>query len=126
ILAEYCDTLVFNGVKYARAGTYQQRLRSYQGCDSLINLVVSQGKSKTGFVSVLTCGPAVFNGVTYSVSGTYMQNRKSYQGCDSTIFFSIDIRPLSTDVSIKGDTLRVLPSLAQYQWIDCDNNRQQI
>jgi hypothetical protein len=126
IRAEYCDTLVFNGVKYARTGTYQQRLRSYQGCDSLINLVVTQGKTKTGYVFVLTCGPAVFNGITYSVNGTYLQKRKSYQGCDSNIFFSIEIRPLSTDVSIKGDTLRVLPSVAQYQWLDCDNNRQPI
>ena len=87
------DTYTINGNTYNAAGTYNDTLVAWSGCDSVIVTDI------TVIVIANTLNPQmicegdnyVFNGNTYNLAGTYYDTLVSYQGCDSVIETALQI-----------------------------------
>ena len=77
----------YNGQSYCVAGDYFVKLKSPQGCDSIVTLHISVTQTLTGSLdtSVCTGTSIVYAGKTYSTPGDYTIPFKTAQGCDSIV-----------------------------------------
>ncbi len=108
-----CDFyLTPGGNKLYFSGTYQETIKNYWGCDSLITIKLTIGKV-TKNLNIKQCDSFVSNsGIKYYKSGIYTEKFKTYRGCDSVINYNITINyrrdttivVLSCDsfISVKG------------------------
>jgi hypothetical protein len=105
------SSLVYNGQTYTKGGVYLQHAQSYNGCDSLIQITITQkNKSYTQVVKYKCPGDSVlYNGRYYSVNGNYNLNLTNQAGCDSIVTLRILTSPVSYQVLTKyicqGDSL---------------------
>ena len=86
---------LFNGVRYTESGTYKQTLRSSEGCDSIVTLLltVSQPYYVRIPVDIYEGDSYTFFGETYSTSGTYRHYGQTPAGCDSITELFLQVHP---------------------------------
>ncbi len=94
---EFCegDEIEINGVTYDSTGVYQQLFQTVDGCDSIINLNISELPEFLVSDQFSFCegDSVVINNVVYFEEGFYTQNLISSNGCDSIFQFQLDIFP---------------------------------
>ena len=88
------QTYGINGQSYSVAGWYRQKLRTQDGCDSVlhIHLTVSDTIRDTLYFSVCAGTQVDVNGRSYGRQGWYRQYLQTVGGCDSIvhIFLFVD------------------------------------
>lgn len=119
-----------NGQNYNQSGVYSTNLTSANGCDSTLILDLTILQPSYSFQSMTACNSFTWNvnGQTYYQSGQYSEVLTNNEGCDSLITLDLNINLLNTDISLVDDfTLQSnIPNAQTYQWIDCENNFQNI
>ena len=81
-----CSSVVYNGKSYTSSTSFKDTLRSYQGCDSVINIVnisVIPIVPVTNNLLLTGCNKIFYQGVYYYSSTILKDTLKSVQGCDS-------------------------------------------
>jgi len=75
---------IFNGVSYARAGTYNHIFNNRWGCDSIIVLDLRVGAAPRTINTALEgCSRVVYRNTTYTSSAILRDTARNIQGCDS-------------------------------------------
>lgn len=112
-----CDSYVWRGptdTTIHDSGTYTRRFKSVHGCDSLVTLTVTIGKSYDA-KDVITAYDSYTwkDGNTYkkSISGPVWE-LSTIDGCDSTVTLNLTIRHLVTDTFVRPLCATELP----YEW----------
>ncbi|MBL7817130.1 MAG: gliding motility-associated C-terminal domain-containing protein [Saprospiraceae bacterium] len=78
---------------YTQSGTYTDRLRSFQNCDSVVTTILAVNDFKTTTQSPVLCNGGVFRvgTKTYNVSGSYRDTFRSVNACDSIVLTNLTI-----------------------------------
>ncbi len=94
---EVCEgqEVVVNNQSYIEAGQYSQMLTASNGCDSLINISITNSPSVSGQVGFEICeGDEIqVNNEVYNAAGTYTQTLISQMGCDSILTVNVSTFP---------------------------------
>ena len=108
------STYLFNGVNYAKAGTYLVHLTNSVGCDSAATLVLSVISPTSSITSVSICAGSsyIFGGKSYNVAGTYTDHYKNAGGADSAAILILVVKPISTSTT----NLSICPSALPFVW----------
>ncbi len=117
---------VFNNHNLIVAGTYQDTLPNYMGCDSIITLHLSVGQTSFHSLSKFICKNEhyMFNNQSIGVSGIYTDTLQNYHGCDSIITLSLLVAHPDTSITQIGDTLFSNTTVGyNFNWFDCDSNK---
>ncbi|MBK9271207.1 MAG: gliding motility-associated C-terminal domain-containing protein [Saprospiraceae bacterium] len=105
------DTLTLGGQRFSSGrtmGTLRFANQSANGCDSLVNVIISILPDAVGSLDTFTCMGSTINigGTVFSESrpnGDINLPRMSYQGCDS--FLTVNVRFLPLPVSTFNPTI---------------------
>ena len=83
-------------------------VKSYQGCDSVYNVVninINPITARTSTQTFTSCKAIVYNGSTYNTSTVLRDTVKSFQGCDSVYnVVNININPITARTSTQTFT----------------------
>ena len=94
-----CSMVVYNGKSYTSSTFFRDTLRSFQGCDSVINIVkisVIPIVPITNNLLLTGCNKIFYLGVYYYSSTVLKDTLKSVQGCDSIYnVTTISVTPIS-------------------------------
>lgn len=101
------------------------------GCDSVITLNLTILNPTTSQDLHVACDSYTWiNGITYTNSNNTAQwvlDNANSNGCDSVVNLDLIIENINVNVSITdGVTITANLSGASYQWIDCDNNNEEM
>ncbi len=98
--AQICagESFDFGGIALTDSGAYTDTLISAQGCDSLVQLVLTvQPLLTTDSTATICAGESFdFGGIALTDSGTYTDTLVSAQGCDSLVQLVLTVQPLLT------------------------------
>lgn len=85
-----------NGNSYSTAGSYTDLYQSVNGCDSLVNTVLTVNPVYNVNNSQTICqGETYIVGTSsYTTSGTYTDNLQSISGCDSIVMTILTVNPI--------------------------------
>ncbi|MEM9920858.1 MAG: hypothetical protein AAF990_22355 [Bacteroidota bacterium] len=98
---------------YNQTGSYQQRLTSVSGCDSLVELNLRVNDISQEFLDLRICEGEQYTigSNTFSQSGSYREILTAATGCDSIVDLQLTVLPVAqtaTAVSIcEGETYRL-------------------
>lgn len=95
------------------------------GCDSLVELIVTNAPAHTESNTASICGGEVyvFDTLQLTTSGTYTQTYENVHGCDSVVTLILTVNEIDNTTYITNvHTLNVNQGFAAYQWVDCDAN----
>ena len=104
----YCDTVAYSKFSVTRcskyllpskkktiikSGTYQDTVRSWRGCDSVMTIKLTINQPTSSGIKVSACDSFVNpnNGAVYRKSGTYKATISNKAGCDSSIAYFVTI-----------------------------------
>lgn len=78
--------------KLLASGNYNFRLKSWQGCDSLVGLNLTVNKKHQLIIDTTLCEGSIlnFNDTTFSVAGSYNLFLKNINNCDSVITINLN------------------------------------
>ena len=78
---------------YRKSGVYQERLRNYLGCDSIVNLYLTITRPSLEKIAYKECGSVKLKGSGKLVtkSGIYGDTFTAWAGCDSIILHDVEI-----------------------------------
>jgi hypothetical protein len=99
------------------------------GCETTMTLDLTILNSNSGVDTQTACDSYTWiDGNTYtSNNNTATWTLSNISGCDSIVTLDLTINSVNdTSVSIDGGTLTANNNLATYQWIDCDDNYDEI
>ena len=87
------QTVEVNGQSYANRGWYRQKLRTTEGCDSIlgIHIAVSDTIRDTLYYNVCAGKNIEINGQPYNTQGWYRQDLHTTDGCDSIVHLFITV-----------------------------------
>lgn len=112
----------YNGIEYCQAGTYPLTLenQSWEGCDSLVNVVVSNYilNTATSVTQYACLGECIdYNGVEYCV-GNYdvTLTDASYNGCDSLV--SLIVLPYATPAEMDLTIKKCIDDCVDYNGVE--------
>ena len=90
------ETVAVGDTIYRTTGKYLKRLRSINGCDSLVstNLVVYISPKKTQNLTICEGESISVGDTTYKTSGVYTKRYKTVNGCDSLIMTNLTVNPI--------------------------------
>ena len=95
-----CKDIVYNAITYSSSTVLKDTVKSFQGCDSIYNIVninINPITTTTNTQTFSSCKDIVFNAITYSASTVLKDTVKSFQGCDSIYnIVNININPITT------------------------------
>jgi gliding motility-associated-like protein len=95
-----CKDIVFNAITYSASTILKDTVKSFQGCDSIYNIVninINPITTTTNTQTFSSCKDIVYNSITYSASTVLKDTVKSFQGCDSIYnIVNININPITT------------------------------
>ena len=100
-----------NNVTYWDTGTFSQKLKTPQGCDSILAIVIDRSDTLRETIYRNMCFGSYFslNGQTYYDTGVYKQPLSNLDGCDSiltlVLTYSDTLRDTIHPVICAGDTL---------------------
>lgn len=97
------DTYLFIGQALTSPGNYRQVLKTFQDCDSTVNLRLTVMPRSFTTINTETCEGTFydFNGKLYGTQGTYFDTLSNHLNCDSIITLNLSILPRQR-VSIQG------------------------
>lgn len=126
-----CDSYTWiDGNTYSSSNnTATWILTNTAGCDSVVTLDLTIVNSNTGTDNQTSCDAYTWiDGNTYtSNNNTATYTLQNISGCDSVITLDLIINSVSDNtVSQDGATLTSNNTLATYQWIDCDNDNDEV
>lgn len=93
----------FNGNDYSVAGSYPDTLTTINGCDSIINLVLTvNALSPETIINASVCeGSAyTFHGNDYTIAGSYSDTLSDMNGCDSIVTLVLTVNALSLETTV--------------------------
>ncbi|MCX6208961.1 MAG: hypothetical protein NTZ59_05525, partial [Bacteroidetes bacterium] len=95
-----CKSIVYNGNTYAASTVLKDTVKSYQGCDSVYNVVnINPIATTTNTQTLSSCKSIIYKGNTYITSTVLKDTLKSFQGCDSIYnTVNITINPLTPTI----------------------------
>jgi len=115
---------------YNLAGIYQDTLTSVNGCDSILttNLSVTNGFEITQNVNICYGETYSIGNSSYSTPGNFIDTLQMVTGtCDSIVYTNLNvIPPIDISVDVNDNNIKSNQQNAFYQWIDCDNNFQNV
>ncbi|NCA19564.1 MAG: hypothetical protein EBS86_00275 [Crocinitomicaceae bacterium] len=127
-------TYSFFGQTLTNPGNYSQQIQNAQGCDSIVNLILSFKPIATATVSHAMCQGENynFNGQVYSQQGTYTATVLGSNGCDSIVTLNLTVYPIppapvlsnNSPLNCPGDPLVLSAEFydfATYSWIGPNN-----
>ncbi len=122
-----CNSFTWEGTTYTSSNSYTKTLINSTGCDSVvtIDLVITNGPSRTE--TITACGTYTwsYNNVTYTTAGVHTASVEVANGanCDSVIELHLTIYELPNNlVTLNNGELMALETGSNYQWIDCETN----
>jgi hypothetical protein len=121
-----CDSVTINEETYEESGLYTQILTNSVGCDSIITINLSVLKSTKSRIDQQGCDSVTINGETYKESGLYTQTLTNSVGCDSLITLNLNITHIDRSIIQTDSLLTSNEKNAIYQWVNCDNNFQNL
>ncbi|KIC92704.1 hypothetical protein OI18_21540 [Flavihumibacter solisilvae] len=86
----------WNRNTYSEAGTYEVKLTSTAGCDSIATLILTVNTVLTSTTNLTFCSnqlPFNWNGTSISEAGTYQVKLTSSAGCDSIVTLILGVYP---------------------------------
>jgi len=118
------DSYAFNGQNISTSGTYQGNFQSINGCDSVVNLVLSVNSVTTASIDTSICQGSILNyaGQSLTNAGQYAFTLQNQLGCDSIVSINLSVLTLPSLVSppqtiCSGDNAVLIPSGAvTYTW----------
>lgn len=89
------DTYLFIGQSLTLSGNYSQVLKTFQGCDSTVNLNLIVLPRSYTTIDIEICEGTYydFNGTKYGTKGTYFDTLRNYLNCDSIITLNLNVLP---------------------------------
>jgi len=97
IIAEICAGQVYNlnGFNVINAGNYSQTLQTIQGCDSIVNLMLTVNQPTTTNLTAEICQGEIYtlNGFNVSAAGLHTKNLQTINGCDSIVNLVLTVNP---------------------------------
>ena len=110
-----CDgeSITVGGVVQTTSGTYSETLTSVNGCDSVVNTILTVLPTFTTDVPVSICdGESItIGGVVQTTTGTYSETLTAVNGCDSVVNTILTVLPtyeIDVPVSIcEGESITV-------------------
>ena len=89
---------VFNGDTLTDAGVYSYTLTGANGCDSVVNLTLSELPVDTTDFSETICENETypFNGQSLNMPGVYLDTLSQANGCDSILRLTLTVLPVDT------------------------------
>jgi hypothetical protein len=125
IAIEACNETIINAEIYTMSGQYQQILTNAEGCDSLLNILVTIHPDGASTTDLKWCGPYTYNGEILGVSGTYNFVLTTVNGCDSLVTLNLEIIDIANGITIDENVLTATEEDGDtYQWYDCDTEMQ--
>ncbi len=125
-----CNSYSFNGNNYTQSGTYNFYETTANRCDSnvVLNLNLLQPSNTIQNVHLCAGDSIQVGNQTYKQSGIYQNILTASNGCDSTVITSLFIDTLQSQILDVGIALQAsnTPIGATFQWLDCNNNYQEI
>lgn len=117
---------IFDGIPLSQAGSYTKTLISGNGCDSIVQLILTVVPTLVSYIDTTICeGKSIYLlGQYISESGTISAEFTGSNGCDSIITYVVFVQELEVPVTISENSIIVLPSASSYQWINCDNGEE--
>ena len=103
------DSIEINGLIYNSPGNYQNITQNINGCDSIINTIISVQPLINNYQNVLLCdGDSILIGSnTYFEDGIYIDTIISSNGCDSIVSSEIEISNLELEIFYSNGELAV-------------------
>ncbi len=88
----------FNGVSLTTAGNYADTLQAANGCDSIVNLVltINQPNASSSQQTICAGSSYNFNGATLTTQGTYHDTLQNVNGCDSVVTLVLSVQQAVT------------------------------
>lgn len=89
------NSLIFQGKTVTKPGTYRDTLRTVDGCDSIIELVVEPGLSVhyIEYDTLCTSEPYFWHGLSITTRGVYMDTFMTEDGCEGIDELRLEYRP---------------------------------
>jgi hypothetical protein len=119
------DSFLYNGKIYKNPGLYQDTLKTFIGCDSIIsnlNLTLNSTYNFNNSVSMCFGGTFMFpDGTKSNISITHPSLLKSKGGCDSIVTITLTVNRPDVSIVRNPGTLTANQANASYQWLDCAN-----
>jgi|GEM_PF-1327521 len=119
--AAACESYLFNGNTLTASGAYSDTATTIYGCDSIITLNLTIHAPEMELISETACNSYIFNGSTLTESGMYLDTMSTVHGCDSIVILDLTINTVDVSVYQSEELLAANPSMASFQWLDCDN-----
>ncbi len=87
------SSIVFNNHVISASGSYNDTLTNYLGCDSILQLQLTQLPLNSHTISAVICngGAYLFNNQPLSVAGQYADTLTAYNSCDSIIILNLQV-----------------------------------
>ena len=118
-----------NNVTYNTSGVYTAKLKSIDGCDSIVKLHLTISRNITTYVNKVACVNFTWDatGKTYYFSDTAIKaTLQSATGCDSIVFLNLVIKNVDATAIVDGLSIKAkIPGL-EYQWLDCEDSNSEI
>lgn len=114
-----------SNITYTTSGSYFNTIPNSNGCDSVVELVLTIASIPMTSISIDECSSYLWtaNNQNYTSSGTYQATLISAAGCDSVVELTLSLFSETNTVTDDGSgTLTADVSGATYQWIHCLNN----
>ncbi|MBP1631227.1 MAG: hypothetical protein H6Q15_2120 [Bacteroidetes bacterium] len=98
-----CKGIVYNRYGYNlnadTSGLYTLNLKTYLGCDSIVNLSLKVNPVYNDTIVAEICkgDSYILNGFNQSVSGLFSQHLYTSKGCDSIVNLSLKVNPIYND-----------------------------
>jgi hypothetical protein len=123
-----CDTYTWiDGNTYTSSNnTATHTLTNINGCDSVVTLDLTINYSNAGDTTAVACDSFDWYGTNYTTSGDYAHTLTNVNGCDSVVTLHLTIATVDLTVIDSANTLSAITSGATYQWLDCNNNFNEI
>lgn len=119
----YGESYDINSHNYYVTGIYYDTLQTQTGCDSIIttDLIVNAPITYNNQQSICYGETYTINGHSYNTTGVYYDTLQTQAYCDSIVITNLMVNNLNLNILQVGNALLVSDSLANYQWIDCNN-----
>ncbi|MEZ4722164.1 MAG: T9SS type A sorting domain-containing protein [Flavobacteriales bacterium] len=106
-----CDSYSFYGTEYTKDTIISHTISNTQGCDSVINLILTINSSEVHSTSLTACDSTPWLGSTLYDSGIYQDTFQNVTGCDSIITLNLTISK-ATEQTFAVEDCR------KYNWAD--------
>jgi hypothetical protein len=125
-----CNNFTWQNEVYSESGTYTKTYTTTLGCDSIakLNLTVLQSIDTSQNINLCYGASLTVGNNAYNQSGVYQDILISINGCDSILTTTLFIDTLQAEVNNNGQFLTAInyPANATFQWLECNNNYNQI